>query len=450
MAEKNEIRQIVNTSLWLRNTILAALVHDVGMDVVENDKIPACGYTDGTGIYINWAECSKIKEHLTNHNYLFIVVHELMHILTLTFERRNGRDRKLWNYATDYAINDMILTNRESNGAQKPMGEMLYLDEYKTPDNPTGQAWLYESKYHNMSAEQIYEDILQEFKNAHGGKTPEEVKRELADKLGEAMANGQGGGDDSKDGSPDDVIQKWLDENCKGKPIDFSDLMEHMSDEVKQKVKASVNNTLDKLQKSASKGGSMLERALSIFLQEPPFDWRGYLNKYLKNFIRNDFTWRRPNRRSNALETILPGTNVEAQIKVAIAIDTSGSVGDDEVRDFLSHIQKIMRSFRGFEIDIWCFSTHVHNETLKTYNQHNRDMSNFELASCGGTDIASNFEWLSNRSKRYDVFICMTDGYDNISNLQFDKYPTIWAITQNDNFTNPPGVRRASVMHVEF
>ena len=43
----------------------------------------------------------------------------------------------------------------------------------------------------------------------------------------------------------------------------------------------------------------------------------------------------------------------------------------------------------------------------------------------------------------------MTDGYDNIDNLYFNKCPVIWAITGNNNFTNPKQVRNAKVMYLD-
>lgn len=445
MLERNEILDSVVTSLWLKNSILAALTHKVGLEIVDNKDIPACAYTNGRGLYINWAECQKFGDEIKKQNYVFLAVHELMHILTLTHERRGNRDPKIWNWATDYEINDMIINNKSSTGQSIPIGEMLYAESLKSPDNPKGQAWLYEEKYHNWSAEDIYDDLIEQFKNANNGMTPDEFRKKMAQQLGQALK-------DAMDNGQPDAVEKWLKEHSKGRgePIDLDDMLDGMSEEDKQRVKVQVQDTLQKLSTGSSKCGSMLQRAFEFLLKEPPFDWRGFLVNYLKNFIRSDFTWRRPHRRSNALGTILPGSNVEAQIKLGIAIDTSGSICGDEVNEFLAHIQKIMKSFRGFEIDVWCFSTQVHEETLRHYTQHNRDMSSFELASNGGTDIASNFRWIEDKGKRYDVFICMTDGYDSITDLVFRHCPTIWAITHNEDFHNPVGVVGAKVMRVEF
>ena len=110
-----------------------------------------------------------------------------------------------------------------------------------------------------------------------------------------------------------------------------------------------------------------------------------------------------------------------------------------------------MHSFKSFNIDIWCFSTQVHEDTLKSYNKSNQDqLPNYKLASFGGTVIASSFDWIKENKKKYDVFICMTDGYDCIDDLKFDYCPVIWGITGNDSFQNPSGVQRAKMMRLEF
>ena len=51
-------------------------------------------------------------QHLSHGQLGFVVLHELGHILMLSGARRNGRDMHLWNCATDYAINRMIMDIR--------------------------------------------------------------------------------------------------------------------------------------------------------------------------------------------------------------------------------------------------------------------------------------------------------------------------------------------------
>lgn len=430
IATKDEVQEAVNTKLWIKHSFLAAMSARVGTEFVEED-IEQIGWTDGKTISVNWKYISESEKYqdMSVDNLIFVICHEIGHLLNLTVDRRGSRHHKFWNFATDYSINSDLINNCDGHGKPKPIGEMYYSDKLITPENPKGQAWLYDEKYRNMTCEQIYEKLIEEFKKDHGGKTPEQVEQEMSD-----------------------AVDEWLKSHCQGDQLDDHIPQDSMDETDKGRVKAQVEAVQKQMGgQQAGKTDSFLERAFEFLFQEPPFDWRGFLNNYLKAFLKSDFTWKKPSRRSWGGGYILPGSNTDKHIKLGIAIDTSGSVGDKEVQEFLGHIAKIMHSFKSFDIDVWCFSTKVHEETLKNYTKTSQDqIKNYELASLGGTEIASNFRWIEDNKKNYDVFICLTDGYDCIDNLRFDYCPVIWGITGNDNFQNPSGVQRAKMMRLEF
>ena len=430
IATKDEVQEAVNTKLWIKHSFLAAMSARVGTEFVEED-IEQIGWTDGKTISVNWKYISESEKYqdMSVDNLIFVICHEIGHLLNLTVDRRGGRHHKFWNFATDYSINSDLINNCDGHGKPKPIGEMYYSDKLITPENPKGQAWLYDEKYRNMTCEQIYEKLIEEFKKDHGGKTPEQVEQEMSD-----------------------AVDEWLKSHCQGGQLDDHIPQDSMDETDKGRVKAQVEAVQKQMGgQQAGKTDSFLERAFEFLFQEPPFDWRGFLNNYLKAFLKSDFTWKKPSRRSWGGGYILPGSNTDKHIKLGIAIDTSGSVGDKEVHEFLAHIAKIMHSFKSFDIDVWCFSTKVHEETLKNYTKTSQDqIKNYELASLGGTEIKSNFRWIEDNKKNYDVFICLTDGYDYIDDLRFDYCPVIWGITGNDNFQNPSGVQRAKMMRLEF
>lgn len=430
IATKDEVQEAVNTKLWIKHSFLAAMSARVGTEFVEED-IEQIGWTDGKTISVNWKYISESEKYqdMSVDNLIFVICHEIGHLLNLTVDRRGSRHHKFWNFATDYSINSDLINNCDGHGKPKPIGEMYYSDKLITPENPKGQAWLYDEKYRNMTCEQIYEKLIEEFKKDHGGKTPEQVEQEMSD-----------------------AVDEWLKSHCQGGQLDDHIPQDSMDETDKGRVKAQVEAVQKQMGgQQAGKTDSFLERAFEFLFQEPPFDWRGFLNNYLKAFLKSDFTWKKPSRRSWGGGYILPGSNTDKHIKLGIAIDTSGSVGDKEVQEFLGHIAKIMHSFKSFDIDVWCFSTKVHEETLKNYTKTSQDqIKNYELASLGGTEIASNFRWIEDNKKNYDVFICLTDGYDCIDDLRFDYCPVIWGITGNDNFQNPSGVQRAKMMRLEF
>lgn len=79
----------------------------------------------------------------------FVLCHEILHCVGEHMSRRGNRNPKLWNYATDYAINPILNAEADAN--------------FAWPKNPDGtQMGLYEKKYEGMRAEDIYDDLLQD------------------------------------------------------------------------------------------------------------------------------------------------------------------------------------------------------------------------------------------------------------------------------------------------
>ncbi len=89
--------------------------------------------TDGFRIYYN----REFAASLSDSEIRGALCHELLHVLTESRARRNGRDHFLWNAACDYAINGMLV----AMGFHLPEGT-LYKDEFS-----------------RLAAEEIY-DIL--------------------------------------------------------------------------------------------------------------------------------------------------------------------------------------------------------------------------------------------------------------------------------------------------
>jgi hypothetical protein len=79
----------------------------------------------------------------------FVLCHEILHCVGEHMSRRGNRNPKLWNYATDYAINPILNAEADAN--------------FAWPKNPDGtRMGLFEEKYEGMRAEDIYDDLLQD------------------------------------------------------------------------------------------------------------------------------------------------------------------------------------------------------------------------------------------------------------------------------------------------
>ena len=94
---------------------------------------------------------------------------------------------------------------------------------------------------------------------------------------------------------------------------------------------------------------------------------------------------------------------------MCVAIDTSGSIRDEQVKVFLGEIQNIMSQYSDYNIKIWCFDTEVHNE--QDYTAHDDSLENYKIAGGGGTDFMANWEYMKEHGIEPKKFIMFTDGY---------------------------------------
>jgi predicted metal-dependent peptidase len=451
----SEIKESINTKLWLKHPFLAQVATRMGVEYIEKSNRDAWAWNDGLKLVINLGaiDADPIAQDFTLSNILFLVGHEALHTITLTTDRRCGRDPELWNMATDYAINAILIHNMEK-GKPCPIGEMPHNDKLKNPQNPDGLIGLYKAKYRDMSAEEIYEDLLQNSPKQKQGQGNGQGKSIDLGGMGSGDGDDQqnSNGNSSGQGNSKQVRQAkdgsgqigWDDHNSQElSQADKSQLKAELAQAVKSMEQAGM---------SAGKGSSTIfDRMMEQMFKEPPFDWKGFLDSYLRSYIKDDYTWKRQSRRSQGAGVNLPGNATQKTMKIAIAIDTSGSIGNKELEEFFGHINKIMKSFKLFQVDVWCFSTIVHEDTFKSYTQSDSDITAQKISTTGGTDICANFEYLNEKNPtQYDCLILLTDGYDSLDKAQFNKYPVIWGIIDNKNFEAPKGVLNSIVMPIEF
>jgi hypothetical protein len=183
-------------------------------------------------------------------------------------------------------------------------------------------------------------------------------------------------------------------------------------------------------------------------LTEPKMDWRELLQMHIKSSIKDDYTWMVPSKKSWACGAVLPGMNVEDTIDVAIAIDVSGSISDEQLRDFLSEVKGIMEEFTDFRLRIWSFDTQVYS--YAEFRADNLDeFLNWDPAGGGGTDFYVNWTFMKDPASAGfpDVeeiepnrFVMFTDGMPCGSWGDPDYADTLFIIHDNPRVEAPFGL----------
>jgi len=311
--------------------------------------------TDGKHLYVN----EDFMNTLSKQELEFVVGHEVMHCVYDHMGRRGGRDPKLWNVAADFVINLELA----DQGVGK-MPSMALLDQ----------------KYRGLSSDEVY-DLLEEEQEKNGDQGYETLDVHM--EPGDGDPNGDG-----KDGpiqiGPDEAGQ--------------------LSDEIKQAVMEAA--------KAAGAGNvpAGVKRMIKDMI-EPQMDWRELLQMELPSMFKADYTFSRGSRKNSALGGIyLPGLDQATMVKVAIAIDTSGSIGHDMLRDFMSEVVGIMEQFDDYEITLWFFDTETY--TVHKFTPDNLyDIEDVEIEGGGGTDFDCNYDLMKALDLVPEKFVMFTDGY---------------------------------------
>ena len=314
--------------------------------------------TDGRNLYYN----TQFFNALSNKEIEFVIAHEILHCVFDHLERREDRNPVIYNVAADYIVNNTLV--RDKIGTI-PKLVPCYQD----------------FKYLNWTSEEVYDDLEQKY------------DEEELEKLGQLL-------DEHVDWEGES--EKDAEGNVK-RPSYSKEELRKIRDEIKENMMSSAQ--------AAGAGNTPAEIQRMIKdLTEPKMNWREILRQQIQSTIRHDFTFARPSRKGWHTGAILPGQNFAETIDIAIGLDMSGSIGNEQARDFLSEIKGIMDEYKDYNIKLWCFDTCVYNEQDFSADC-GEDISNYEITGGGGTDFDANWAYMKEQGIEPKKFIMFTDGY---------------------------------------
>ena len=173
---------------------------------------------------------------------------------------------------------------------------------------------------------------------------------------------------------------------------------------------------------------------------EPKVDWREQLREFVNATCRNKdkSTWKRPHKRFVGQDIYMPSMIGEAIGKVVIGIDTSGSIGDKELNEFLTEVVAICDDVSPSSIELLYWDTEVAGH--ETYNQgdYKALVQSTKPAGGGGTHVGCVNQYIKDKRIEPEAIIILTDGYVEDDWGGAWDYPTLWAVTTRHN-TSPHG-----------
>lgn len=372
-------------------TALYAGVMMMGETSVEDKPITA--YTDGVNKRYGRAFLTAICKEDAEVNGL--ILHENLHIvLRHTLYGRDmfmeNKDRA--NRAADYVVNGIIMAIKDKKLVKLPEGGC------------------YDPRFDNMNMRQVYNILKDEEGGGGGGKGRPDPNGD--------PSNGSGGGEYQ---------------------FDEHDFNADMTDEELKDMDGRIDRAIREGAILAGRLGVDLPRAITEML-EPHVDWRREFADFVSSTCKgkDEYTWRRFNRRMLPNDMYLPTVENETIGEIVVGIDTSGSIGQEQLNEFATELVSIAEAVQPESIRILWWDTKVHGEQLFTEN-YEQIGSLLKPLGGGGTRVSSVSEYINKKKIKAECVVVFTDGYlenDVVWNI---NSPTLWLVTENKGWIPPTG-----------
>ncbi len=151
--------------------------------------------------------------------------------------------------------------------------------------------------------------------------------------------------------------------------------------------------------------------------REPTIDWRRTIRLFAASSERTHVsnTLRRPSKRYGTY----PGTRVRRHARLAVVVDTSGSIDDDTLGVFFSEVRSVWRM--GAEVTI------VEADVAVRRNWRYEGRAPDGVGGRGGTRFDPALEWVAEATRSYDGVIYLTDGVARSPTVD-PGCPVLWVV----------------------
>ena len=336
--------------------------------IVESQSIDTAA-TDGKNILINNTFFSSLSSSEQNA----VMLHEVLHLALLHVFRMNNRNSEVWNIAADIVVNDLIDLNTSFT---LPKGAIR------------------DKSFRKKSVEYVYEQLI---KNKKKLKL---LKLHHPDLISDRT----------------DITQtKQIDEN------EQHEIETYWKDNIQVLQKSAEINK----DKGSIPGG--LEAEIATVL-EPEVDWRTALWKFVAK-TPSDFD--EYDRRFFYRGLYLEGLESES-INVSVCIDTSGSVSDHLLEQFMGELKGILRSYPHVKCDLF-----YADSSLNGPHEIDSIEGVPKVIGRGGTSFKPFFNYIKKNNDHFNsnkALIYLTDGFGDFP--KDASAPTMWIVCKDGLETN--------------
>jgi predicted metal-dependent peptidase len=354
--------------------------------------------TDARHFYYNRGYLDKLSVEQTQ----FVLAHEALHCALSHFARRGHRVQRRWDLACDFAINPLLVRD-----GLRPPPEAVVLDLYEGMTAEEIYPCLDDSLDNETLDQHIYDgDEGGQGEQRGGGAQGRQQDGGRGGSAPEAPLGGSGGsrGEDADEGEP------------APQPLSARE-REDLERQWEQYVAAAANRA-----QQAGRLSGVMARLVEDRLQ-PQLPWRSLLAQYFFQNARSDYNYMRPSRREG--EMILPSLR-SSQCELVIALDTSGSVGEEDLALFVAEINAIKGTLPVRTTLLAC-DAELASGAPWTFEPWEAFDPPGRLAGGGGTSFRPVFEWVDREHLRPDVLLYFTDAMGEFPDDP-PPFPVLWLV----------------------
>ena len=455
---------------------------------IINDDSRKTFSVDGKTLRYN----SKFLESLTHDETVGVLIHELSHLARFHHTRGKNKDHKMWNEATDFAINNLLIQEgfvlpKCALLGKFPIGECaenIYRilekeendkkaeenkkNEEKNKDNDKNDGDKNDDKQDGNSPNDKGDDSQSDNDKKDDNDKSDDSKSSEQDPNNKDSEGDNSNDNESDDAESNDDDSKFGDEdsdvsnsdkssdkesdnsqsgNGNGSDSNEDDKSEYEPSfgEVEQTPEKDIESEETKTEVmvaqaiSQAKQRGKLPAYLERLSNEVParVDWREQLSKFVMDASNSDYTMGRPNKRLMGTGFILPSLYNKVFGKILMIRDTSGSIGQAEADVFLAETKSILDVFEqnGQEPKMTIIDCDCEIQQVVEYEGQN----SIPLKGGGGTNFDKPFI-LTKESTDYDFSdvccaIYLTDGCGDLSPSSEPLFSVLWClICHNPSF----------------
>ncbi len=156
----------------------------------------------------------------------------------------------------------------------------------------------------------------------------------------------------------------------------------------------------------------------------PKFDWRGYIRRFTG--VSTKVFTKKIRRKENRRYDENPGLKIKMKQHMLLAIDTSGSVSDSELKEFMGEIHHIYKT----GVDITMIQCDTSIRSIEPYKGNNE----IKVQGRGGTEFDPVLDYYNANQKKYTSLVYFTDGECYTSVVP--RSNILWVLSERSNMNN--------------